>query len=279
MVALVLRIGVIELVGANRVASGDGPDYLAAARRLCFEHQYPDHSSLPFFRAPGLPFFIAGVTGCHPDSVWLVKIALAIVGALGVFAAWGIARRLGLSQGEGLVAAWLTSLYPFFVFESADIETEGLFMVLVLASVLWQMRAAERSVFGFWSGMAAGLAALTRPVGLLLFLLLPLWNVMTIRPRVGASFRRAVPLFAAGLLATVGLWGVRNWERLGEVIAVNDASGYNFWRGTSEEIGIIEHLHQPLEFNNASLNFETKTWPPLEARIDRATGSLSSTLR
>jgi hypothetical protein len=49
-----------------------------------FHGTYPDRSSMPFFRAPGLPFFIAGATLCHAEMVWLVKLALAAADVISV---------------------------------------------------------------------------------------------------------------------------------------------------------------------------------------------------
>src|SRR5262249_57731179 len=81
-IALVIRLIAIEFSGPDRVAFGDGPDYIAHAQSLCERQRYPDRGNLPFFRAPGLPFFIAAATACHPSSVRAIKYALALCDAL-----------------------------------------------------------------------------------------------------------------------------------------------------------------------------------------------------
>src|SRR5579862_9532143 len=76
-IALAIRLIAIEITGANQISFGDGPDYIASARALCEQHSYPDRGNLPFFRAPGLPFFIAAVTACHTSATRAIKYALA----------------------------------------------------------------------------------------------------------------------------------------------------------------------------------------------------------
>ncbi|MFP5246486.1 MAG: hypothetical protein ACLGH0_07300, partial [Thermoanaerobaculia bacterium] len=80
--ALVVRLVAVEATGATKIVFGDGPDYVAAARSVCSEHVYPERGNLPFFRAPGLPFFIAGVTACEPSRTRAIKYALAICDAV-----------------------------------------------------------------------------------------------------------------------------------------------------------------------------------------------------
>src|SRR5262245_21461889 len=71
--ALLVRLVAIYSYGPSKIGFEDTPDYLSAASTLCTSGSYPEGSSMPFFRAPGLPFFIAAVTFCRTETVWLVK--------------------------------------------------------------------------------------------------------------------------------------------------------------------------------------------------------------
>ncbi|MEA2465500.1 MAG: hypothetical protein QOJ98_3247, partial [Acidobacteriota bacterium] len=84
ILALAVRIAAIEWTGGETLAFGDAPDYVNATRTLCIQHEYPERGNLPFFRAPGLPFFMAAVTACHPSNVRLIKYALALCDAITV---------------------------------------------------------------------------------------------------------------------------------------------------------------------------------------------------
>src|ERR1700688_4732211 len=100
--APLLRLAAIGATGPNTVHFGDGLNYINTARALCDARVYPARGSLPFFRAPGLAFFIAGVTVCHPSRVVLIKIALAVCDAVTVVL---IADLAVLPWVAGLIAA------------------------------------------------------------------------------------------------------------------------------------------------------------------------------
>src|SRR6185437_8085607 len=102
--ALLVRLLAIYEYGPSVIKFGDAPDYLSAAARLCSAGSYPDGSSMPFFRAPGLPFFIAAATFCHPERIWLVKIALAMVDTISVAMVFLIAQELFRNRRLSLLA-------------------------------------------------------------------------------------------------------------------------------------------------------------------------------
>src|SRR5258707_11433922 len=77
LLALTIRLAAIFATGPGTIRFGDGIDYIDTAKALCATGSYPAKGSLPFFRAPGLPFFIAAVTACHPSAVVAIKIGLA----------------------------------------------------------------------------------------------------------------------------------------------------------------------------------------------------------
>jgi len=242
--ALLVRIVAIERSGATTIAFGDGPDYVNAAQSLCTQHAYPERGNLPFFRAPGLPFFIAGVTACEPSHTRAIKYALAICDALSVLLIFLIAQRLHESRVAAIIAALLASLNPFFVGAVTDIRSEPLFMMLLIAAIFFALRANAIP-----SGIALALASLVRPTGLLCIPLFALFFV----PR----WKRVFALIVAATL-TLAPWTIRNVMRFGEPIVVNDAAGFNLWRGTHPELLRIVALKDPVAFRDASWRFETQ---------------------
>jgi len=266
--ALLIRIAAIEATGAQAIAFGDGPDYVATARSVCTHHGYPERGNLPFFRAPGLPFFIAGVTACQPSRTRAVKYGLAVCDALSVLLIfiiakdlWAIGRVIRRSpfdvrdvdliaapRGAALCAGVLAALHPFFIGGVTDIRSEPLFMMLLLAAMLLVLR--DRPAL---AGIALGLAALTRPTALLCIPLFALFVALRTR-----ALQRGALLVLTALLA-LAPWMARNYLRFHEVIPVNDAAGFNIWRGTRPDLLAAIETHDPKQFAIRSQRFESQT--------------------
>jgi dolichyl-phosphate-mannose-protein mannosyltransferase len=260
--ALVVRIAAIEGTGAETIAFGDGPDYVGAARSVCVEHVYPERGNLPFFRAPGLPFFIAGATGCEPSRTRAIKYGLAVCDALTVLLIYLIARG-------NVIAALLAALHPFFVGAVTDIRGEPLFMMLLVLSI-WLLLRGRPAL----SGIALGLATLTRPTGLLCIPLFAIFAASREKEAHAKTRRREERgwksalflLFAAAL--TLAPWTIRNYVRFHELIPVNDAAGFNLWRGTNPELLQIVVITDQAEFARRSLLFETQTVSAAAREVD-----------
>ena len=116
VLAFAIRLTAIAITGFDRVEFGDARDYLDTATTLCTTGAYPDQGNLPFFRAPGLPFFIAITTLGEPQRVAWVKIALALVDSATV----ALIVVLSGSVWAGLAAA----LYPFFIVSTSFFFTD-----------------------------------------------------------------------------------------------------------------------------------------------------------
>ena len=243
--ALVIRLAAIFATGAQTIRFGDGLDYVDTARALCTRHEYPERGSLPFFRAPALPFFIDAVTACHPSATVMIKAALAVCDSLTVVL---IAELSAAPWLAGLIAA----LNPFFIAGVCDVRSEPLFMLLLTLAIWSVMRGREGT-----AGVGLGLAALTRPAALLCIPLFALW-----RPR------RAHILLAASVL-TLAPWAVRNALRFHEPIVVNDAGGFNFWRGYSPDIIAIDAMTDREAIARASWELDARGVTTARQTIER----------
>src|SRR5258708_1437463 len=145
-VALAVRLGAILESGPSVVRFGDAPDYLSAAASLCSSGSYPDRSSMPFFPPPGLPFFIPAVTSSPTSMVWLIKVALAGLDALSVALVFLLAGELFRSRSSSLLSAGTAAVYPFFIAQVCDVQTEGLFMFFFLAAAWLTLRTVRTQV-------------------------------------------------------------------------------------------------------------------------------------
>lgn len=266
-VAFGIRVGAIAVSGPGVVSFGDARDYLATASHVCREHEYPDRGNLPFFRAPVLPFFIAATTLCHTERVVVVKMALAACDSGTALVIGEIAWLLLGSSGAATVAALLAALDPFFIFGVVDVRTEPLFMFFLTVAIWGFLRAlrGENAWVALVSGVAFALAALTRPSGLVAvaFAGITLLFARGIRkPRWAQTSALAV-----GAAIVLLPWITRNALRYHELIVVNDATGFSFWRGSHPEMDRIARLEDGAEYRRAALAFEADVTPAVARAI------------
>lgn len=265
--AFVVRIGAIVFHGPDVVTFGDARDYLATASHLCREHEYPDRGNLPFFRAPALPFFIAATTLCHPERVVVVKLALAAIDSGTALIIGEIAWLLFGSSAAVTAAALLAALDPFFVFSVGDVRTEPLFMFFLTGAIWCFLRALRggKAVSALLCGTAFALASLTRPAGLAALT----FAGITLLFSRGIRKMRWKDAGALGVGAAIVLlpWITRNALRYHELIVVNDAAGFNFWRGSHPEMDRIARMTDAAEYRRAASEFETVLTPAVARSI------------
>jgi hypothetical protein len=161
-------------------------------------------------RTPGYPAFIA-VIGHN------VRLVLAIQAVMSGVISMLVA--LWLMYQWSFLAALIAELFIAFDLPSIvlanGVMAEALFQTLVGVAVFVPLIAAARpralSALGFLTGVAGGLAALTRPIGIVLPLLLP---IPFLAERTVQLPRRLLPAgltFAVSLIIIAG-WSARNYK-------------------------------------------------------------------
>ena len=176
---------------------------------------------------PLLPAVIAVASLAGIEGVDAQQLVLSLLGTGTVVVVGLLGRRVG-GTTVGLVAAALAAVYPMLFQSDAVLMPETPFALLVATSLLLAHRAAAQPGAGRFAltGVAVGLAALTRAEALLLapLLLVPLALRL---PRVPP--RRRLLLGAAGLAAAamvVAPWTLRNAVRFdGALVPVSNNLG------------------------------------------------------
>ncbi len=234
LLALAVRVAATGVAGFSTTRFGDARAYLAAAETLVKTGRYPRQTDYFSFRAPGYPVFLIAATLGAPRRVPLAKAANAALGGLSALLLAALSARLfrrrGIALGTGLMAA----LDPALVLMATDIQSEPLFLLLLLAAAFLLLVCVDRpsSNFGLIAGIALALAALTRPSALVLapFLLAPLGDrryPFRVRTHLAAS---AVLGFVLGLAP----WTLRNALVYRQLIPVNDFAGVTLYIGSSD---------------------------------------------
>ena len=179
------------------------------------------------------------LSGSQPLFARLVQAA--IVGILHPWLAYLLGRRLG-GENAGLIGAVLTAGYAYFIYYSATLMTEPLYITGILACLEVAARLADQLRAGkfTWSGYALlgvllGLVILLRQLFMLFAPFLLLWIAwVALRSRQQGSLRRSL----AGMVLSVGIIGamilpftIYNYQRFERFILLNTNSGFAFYWG------------------------------------------------
>jgi 4-amino-4-deoxy-L-arabinose transferase-like glycosyltransferase len=233
LLALTVRLAAIAVVGFSTLRFGDARAYLFAAKELLRTGHYPLATEPFYFRAPGYPVFLAAATLGNPDRIALAKVANAVLGALATLLLAGLSAKLFRRRGLALATGVAAALHPGFVFLSTDVQSEPLFLLLLLAAGWLLLASADRpsSNLALLAGVSLALAALTRPTALALA---PLLAAPLADRRYPARVRAHIAASALlGFLLALAPWMLRNAAVYGELVPVNDAGGSAFYQGNS----------------------------------------------
>ncbi len=233
VLAAAARLALALQVGLGAVQFGDAPAYLYAAEALVQTGRYPSTTDVGFFRPPGYPAFLVLATLGHPQRLVLAKLANVALGSVAVLMLAALSARVFRSRRIALATGVAAALAPGLVLIASDVQSEPLFLVLLLAAAFLLLAAVDRpsSTLALLAGGALGLSALTRPTSLALvpFLLAPLAD-RRYPFRVRSHIAGAALL---GVLFSVGPWTLRNAVVFHEIIPVSDADGRAFYEGNS----------------------------------------------
>ena len=161
-------------------------------------------------------------------------MANAVLGSLAALLLAALSARLFRDRLAAIATGLAAALHPGLVSLSTDVQSEPLFLVLLLGAGYFLLAAADRpsSNLAVGAGVLLAAAALTRPSALCLA---PLLAAPLFDRRYPARAR--AHLAASALLGFVlGLapWTLRNALVFHELVPVNDAAGSAFYQGNSD---------------------------------------------
>lgn len=116
-------------------------------------------------RGPGYPAVLAVAYRLAGDSLWTARMVNAAIGGALVLLTGVLARAAG-AGGRAWIASAIVACYPALVLSSVYVMPEGVYALWLVATL---MLVRHRSaLFAVAAGMVAGVAMLTRSVGLAL---------------------------------------------------------------------------------------------------------------
>ncbi len=212
MLALGIRLLYILVIAPEPVGiGGDGSFYHSAANLLAdghfyerriFGHAYETALHPPLFSIVLSPVALLGGVHVLPQ-----RIVGCVIGAVNVVLIAVLARRLG-GERAGRIAAAVALIYPPLVTADGSLQSEPLYVLLLLCALLVATRALRAPTIGRAAALGAlvGLATLARTEALLLLPLLAFTAVW--RPAPGRGRRLGASIAACALV--LAPWVIRN---------------------------------------------------------------------
>jgi 4-amino-4-deoxy-L-arabinose transferase-like glycosyltransferase len=197
--ALAVRLLALWLVSPTPLA-GDELDYFwRGAERM--QGLEPERLG---FRPPVMEFFFGGLFWFTGASIPAARLATVVLSVALLVPLYDIGRRLG-GVGVARFGAGIAALYPNFIAFSHYLWSETIYLFLVLWGLSLIGRHVERPAN--WklaaAGVAFGLSALTRVVGLAFPLITAGWLLWVARDRLRKDPIRSLVAPAVLLLATL----------------------------------------------------------------------------
>jgi 4-amino-4-deoxy-L-arabinose transferase-like glycosyltransferase len=213
--AMVTRLAAAVVVG-DGFRFDDEAVYLDAATRIAsgagFGRQYGS--------VPAYPLVVAALRAMAPAGVLGIRVAQAVVTAVGVAVVLALAGAL-FGRRAALAAGLLYALDPLLVVAGVLLYPEAVAAVLLAAAVLTALRAARHDDLGRSAivGIACGLLALLRPVALVLVPVIAAWIAVVV---AGPVRRRAwhATLVLAGCGLALVPWTYRNYRLRGDLVPI-----------------------------------------------------------
>jgi 4-amino-4-deoxy-L-arabinose transferase-like glycosyltransferase len=187
-------------------------------------------------------FYLVGnymLFGVHPLAARLIQATL--VGILQPLLAYAIGE-LVFKRSVGLVAAWLSAVYAYFIYYAAALMTEPFYIITILISLYIAIRYVQNSgkvapehsreyLLGALLGFSLGATVLFRQIFLLFLPFLFAWMWCARRHRVGKASILPLALSAVIVLAMVLPFTFYNYTRFHRFVLLNSNAGYAFFFG------------------------------------------------
>jgi hypothetical protein len=238
MLAFVLRSIWLARAGSDWALGADSYLYLALARGIkagCGFAPYVERCGpAELMRTPGYPVFLV------PFLDYL-RMAVAIQAALGAWVCFIVADFAGRRVGPvaGILAAAIVAVDVPTILNSKELITEALFQAVLTPAIFGSIEGNP-----FVAGAALGIAAIIRPVAVVL---VPLVAMPFVAKR---SWRGTVAVLSAAILI-IAAWMVRN-DRVAGEFTLTVEGPMNLYLYTAPAV-IARHDRAPLE--NVQLSF------------------------
>lgn len=154
----------------------DFVEYKILAQNFLAGHGFSLRNAPPYepsaLRTPGYPLFLAVSYAISGNTLIASLMQMLLLAGFGIIG-FRILLLLGLGRNYALAAALLTVVEPDVLSMGLYLISDMLFIFLLLLSLFFYLKFFKESYFSFffWGSAAAGLSALVRPAGIIIFLI------------------------------------------------------------------------------------------------------------
>lgn len=195
----------------------------------------PLFKDMPCVKAPGYPYFLAGLYRITAGSYTGVRIIQALMGVCSCWLLFLLGRSL-FDQRTALLAAAMMSSYWVFVYYDSSLHAPTLVVFLVLLTLV--LLDAWRDRFN-WTralclGLLIGFLVLVRKNVLVFLPVLLFWMHRHTRRTGPRGFWPNAAILAAGIGITVAPITLRNFRASGQWVPISCDVGRNLYVGNNE---------------------------------------------
>lgn len=223
--ALTLRGAIVAQLSGTalfRTPELDSIEYFTWAQRIAHgDFGWPAAPS----HGPGYPLFLGALLFVTRGSMFAVHILQAIAGSVTAVIVALIGKKIA-GEKAGLAAGLFAALYGPLALIDVSILAEGLFVLLLSASLLAMLESSRPRAMMFFAGSALGLAIIVRPTAAIL---IPVYAYFVWRRMPGP----AILMFALATAYPVLPVLAHNWLSTGDLVAIQSGGGMNFYIGNS----------------------------------------------
>lgn len=211
---------------------GDTQQYILMAENLLLGKGLMISPALLAYRPPLYPIFLAGIYYLFGNGYWPVRVVQIILGSLSSIMIYILGRSI-FNAKVGILASFISVLYPFFIYYTGFELTETLFIFLLILVILYLVKAAENPHPKNFvlAGILLGLASLCKPT-MLAFVLLAIGGLLFIHQQKGRILPGLVGLLLLFAI-TVAPWTIRNYLVLHKFIPGTTMGGLVLYAGNN----------------------------------------------
>jgi 4-amino-4-deoxy-L-arabinose transferase-like glycosyltransferase len=214
--------------------------YERVAAGLASDHGYSSGETPTAYRPPGYPLLLATIYRFFGRSLTAAQFANVLLGTLTVYLTYMLARRV-FSENIALVASVMVALFPSLILYCGLTASENLvtpLLLLALAAYLCALQA-QKAAYLVFSGIALGLATLTRPMMLLLPVALWIYSALKLRDLKRVTV--CTGLLSGAMVLCILPWTLRNYAVFHRFVPVSTNSGFNLLISFSKH-SVGEHV-------------------------------------
>lgn len=229
--ALLVRIGFLILFPQTLSLKTSGYDayavHLLEGRGFTrFEDRTADTDLPPLY-----PFLLAAIFASLGRGALQVGVVQIAFDGLTILLLHRIGRRVG-GEAVGLLSAAFYGFYPYLIYQNLTVNDTSIFILLLVAGIelgyrVEESRSARQAAA---MGLVLALAALTKPMVGVVWLLLGVWWLIRLGRRDGV---RLGLISGVTLAAVIAPWVIRNSLVDGEIVFISTNGGSNLHQGNN----------------------------------------------